>query len=871
MEVQLYLHFQTANAFISEQTKTMPPPNDMLTAAPAVILQGQKLVATPITDKWQCKQRDTSAEVLDDLATKEEWLGATVPSDIFVELMKANKIPDPYPEMNENEVQWVGEVDWLYRTSFEWRSTGNSNRHVLCFDGLDTFASVYLNGKLILQSSNMFVPYRVDVTNALVQGTNTIGILFESAFLKGLEMEKQMGKHPLWNGDSSRLYVRKAQYHYSWDWGPKLMTCGVWRKVYLESYQARISDMHIQVDVAGDHKLATVDIEIEVEDTHNYARTANVKIADPQGKIVVDGLLPIHNSIARGQLPVHDPELWWPAGHGAQSLYTVTATISQADRQAILDTKKHRIGLRDLQVVQHPLKDQEGTSFFFQVNGKGIFAGGANWIPADNFLTRITAERYRAWLELMIKGNQTMVRVWGGGIYEDDAFYDACDELGLLLWQDFMFGCGAYPAHAKFQASVRLEAEANVRRLRNRPCLAIFAGNNEDYQVAEQLKLTKEEFPARVIYEQLLPDVVNSLSPKTLYWRGSPYTSEDKPTTDPTIGDIHQWNVWHGSQHKYQHYPELVGRFVSEFGMESLPSVKTIATFTDAKKAKPQSQVMMHHNKADDNERRLGVYLIENIRFSTHNLADYVYATQFIQSEALSSAYRGWLRQWQGPGREYCGGALVWQINDCWPVSSWAIADYYLRPKPAYYTIKRILGKQSVGISRISLQDRSPVLEAWAVNLDDAMDVEFLLEGFTLDGKRVVSKQGQLHLDANASQDIKLDIPQDIRKRDHEIVYGLRLLKSGKKEDEVVARVASWPEPFKYLDIPDPAIKISTHNETITISASKPAKGVWIEYEGDDSGVMSDNMLDLMPGDEQVITAPNLKSGVSVRWLGKDW
>lgn len=197
------------------------------------------------------------------------------------------------------------------------------------------------------------------------------------------------------------------------------------------------------------------------------------------------------------------------------------------------------------------------------------------------------------------------------------------------------------------------------------------------------------------------------------------------------------------------------GRFVSEFGMESLPCVKTIASFTDATKAKPQSKVMMHHNKAEDNERRLAAYLMENIRFSTHNLADYVYATQFIQSEALSSAYRGWLRRWQGPNREYCGGVLVWQINDCWPVSSWAIADYYLRPKPAYYTIKRILDKASVSISRISLTDRSPVLEAWAVNLGDvAMDVEYQLEGFTLDGTRVISKQGKLRLETNRSQDI---------------------------------------------------------------------------------------------------------------------
>ncbi|CAM6122321.1 unnamed protein product [Calypogeia fissa] len=872
----------------------------------------QSLQSTPIAEKWQCKQRDTEkTDVLCDLSSaSEEWMSATVPSDIFVELMKVGKIPDPFLEMNENEVQWVGEVDWMYRTSFEWPQERSSNsssaRHVLCFDGLDTYASVYLNGKLILQSSNMFAPYRVDVTHVLNEGRNTSGILFESAFLKGKEEEKKYGEHPCWNGDTSRLYVRKAQYHYSWDWGPKLMTCGIWRRVYLESYQARISDVHLQVDLATDHKQAIVDVEIEVEDTDNYARVAQVTIADPQGQIVLDShLVPVKKGIGLGKLPVlHDPELWWPAGHGKQPLYTVTASILQESyhnggNAVVLDTKKQRIGIRDLQVVQHPLKGQDGTSFFFQVNGKGIFAGGSNWIPADNFLTRISSDRYRAWLELMVNGNQNTVRVWGGGIFEDDIFYNLCDELGLLLWQDFMFGCGAYPAHEEFQESVRLEAEANVRRLRNHACLAIFAGNNEDYQVRESLNLwTEEQFPARVIYEELLPSIVGALSPKSQYWRGSPYTSSDRLTTDPTIGDLHQWNIWGNQQQKYQYYPEIGGRFVSEFGMESLPCVKTIASFTDATKAKPQSEVMMHHNKAEDNERRLGTYLIENIRFSTHNLADYVYATQFIQSEALSSAYRGWIRRWQGPDREYCAGVLVWQINDCWPVSSWSIVDYYLRPKPAYYTIKRILHTTSVSISRMSVKDRSSVLEAWAVNLgDEAMDVEYVLEGFTLDGNRVLSKHGQLRLEANRSQeivDLTVGVDLDmIRERNHEVVYGIRLLKTGSgmnsgdddyvvvegcgngdDDVEVLARFASWPEPFKYLDIPDPEIKLTQRGETLTLSASKPAKGIWIEYEGADDelgGTMSDNMVDLMPGDEQIIHAPHCKGNVSIRWLGKDW
>lgn len=329
--------------------------------------------------------------------------------------------------------------------------------------------------------------------------------------------------------------------------------------------------------------------------------------------------------------------------------------------------------------------------------------------------------------------------VWAGGIYEEEAFYDICDELGILVWQDFAFGCGNYPAHIPaFRDSIAAEARYNVHRLHTHPCVVLWAGNNEDYQYAESItpgmlgydpadtdpaSWLASGFPARYLYEHLLPAVVAEYGGGTAYHPGSPWGGAD--SRDQTIGDIHQWNVWHGTQEKYQNFDKLGGRFVSEFGMEAFPSAKTIDSYLPPGSSEryPQSSTVDFHNKADGHERRLALYLVENFRYAFSPLEQYVYATQLMQSECLSTAYRLWRRDWKGPGREYTAGALVWQINDCWPVTSWAIVDYYLRPKHAYFTIKRELGEFTVGVKRVRVETKKNPWTRVDIAVDETIQV----------------------------------------------------------------------------------------------------------------------------------------------------
>ncbi|KAI9849079.1 MAG: hypothetical protein M1838_000280 [Thelocarpon superellum] len=577
----------------------------------------------PIDSGWGFKQAD------DDNVS---FLPASrFPTNVHLDLLSHGLIPDPYVSQNERHVQWVADKAWIYRTTFSAPLAGplNSLKCALVFEGLDTYASVQLNGRKVHTSDNMFLATMVDVTGSLRKGReNELVITFESALIRGNEIREKYQGHrwACWNGEPGRLAVRKAQHHFGWDWGPKLITCGPWRPISLEVYSSRLSDLSIETQVGE-----------------------SLRVAEVIAKASVEG----------------------PAS-------TVT--------------------------------------FEILLHGKTVAA-------EDMILVKLAAD-----------GNQKMLRVWGGGIYEDPAFYDACDELGVLVWQDFQFACGNYPAFPAFLASVKKEAISNVRALRHHPSIVIWAGNNEDYQVREAEKLEYDEgatnpqdwlqgtFPARYIYEKILVDVMREFAPGTAYRFGSPWGGKD--TRDVTAGDIHQWNVWHEKQDPYQDFERLAGRFVSEFGMQAYPDIKTIDGFLPPGgiERHAQSPTMDFHNKATGHQRRLSTYMVENIRHDFQPLEKYIYSTQLIQAECLSNAYRAFRRQWKGPGREYCAGALAWQLNDAWPGTSWSIIDYSLRPKLGYYAIKRELAPITLVLQRRSRRTRSstditvPKLEVWASN-----------------------------------------------------------------------------------------------------------------------------------------------------------
>ncbi|OBT67084.1 beta-mannosidase [Pseudogymnoascus sp. 23342-1-I1] len=851
----------------------------------------------PINEDWEFKQVDSK---------KSKWLPvAQFPTNVHLDLIANNIIADPFMGKNELDVQWVGEAVWAYKTTFETPAItteeDSAAKAVLAFDGLDTYATVVLNGSEILKTESMFIRERVDVTAYLNKdGPNELEITFDSAFLKGKQIVDKYPEHKwgCWNGDVSRLAVRKAQYHYGWDWGPTTLTCGPWRPINLEIYESRIADLYFRTDVEESLKAAKVIATADVEGSASLVKfdiTLNGEaVASEQAK-VVDGR-------ATATFDITDPALWYPIKYGEQPLYTITATLVATRSEAYdIHVESKRFGLRRAELIQRPLKDEPGESFFFQINNVPIFCGGSDWIPADNFVPRITPEKYYDWVKLVADGNQVMIRVWGGGIFEEAPFYDACDELGILVWQDFLFGCGNYPAFPEFLDLVKREADDNVKILRHHPSIVIWAGNNEDYQYQESENLTydfenkdeeswlKTDFPARYIYEKILSDTCRELIPDVPYHPGSPW-GKGKDTHDGTVGDIHQWNVWHGSQEKYQNFDKLGGRFVSEFGMEAFPNIKTIEAFLplgkDDPDRYPQSSTVDFHNKAEGHERRIALYLVENMQYSPNPIEQYIYSTQLMQGECLASAYRLWKRQWKGPGREYCAGALVWQINDCWPVTSWAIVDYYLRPKHAYYTVKREMAPLSCGITRTLTTtprdkhtrvyiDTKHTIEIWGSNLTlRDMVVDVVVRAFDVEtGRESYNKtvKTAFALPQNQSTEIiALDVPVKNPDAGEEarVVVAAYLFENGVQ----VARYVNWPEPLKYNHLTKPQCLTATLTadaRTVEISAEVPVKGLALECEDEDVK-FADNLVDIVPGEVVRIGVVGARKNtvIGTRYLG---
>ncbi|KAK6351054.1 hypothetical protein TWF718_004228 [Orbilia javanica] len=854
-------------------------------------------VITGLRSNWTFKETDSS----------EEWLEtAQFPTNIHLDLIKHNKIPDPFFERNELKVGWVAEKFWTYRTVFN--SPDASAASYLAFDGLDTYATVLLNGEEILKSDNMFISHRIDISKLLSKdgGENELLIHFEPALERAKAIRDAHPEHfwKCWNGDTARLAVRKAQYHFGWDWGGVYITCGPWRDIRLESYSARLSDLVAAVSLTDDNKQATVKVTAHVDSPADAQIAASAKVVvsitgaggssdstislESNAEIEADG-----SSVAT--FKIDDPALWWPHGYGKANLYTVTAQLVGSNN-TVIDTVTKKTGLRRAEVIQDT--DKHGKSFYFRINGVDVYCGGSDWIPADNFTPRVTEEKYRDWLELMVHGNQAMIRVWGGGIFEEDIFYDLCDELGILVWQDFLFGCGNYPAFPDILKSVEIESRQNVIRLRHHPSIVIYAGNNEDYQLQESFGLTydyedknpdnwlKTNFPARYIYEKILPDIMTEDGNGVFYHPGSPW-GDGKITSDKTVGDMHQWNVWHGTQEKYQIFEHLGGRFNSEFGMEGFPHIQTIDSFLSPNSSEryQQSSTVDFHNKADGHERRIATYLVENFR-TVEDFEGFIHLSQLVQSEALAYGYRGWRRQW-GDSRR-CGGALVWQLNDCWPGISWAIVDYYLRKKPAYYTIARALRPLGVGIQREhwdwSVTHARPLpktkWESWVTSsklegVRGKVEVRFISIST---GKDLAEPlvQEDLEIVPNGTTDkVFTGEVDNVEKEPH--VLSITLWVDGK----VVARDVDWPQPLKYhsfedrglnirFDLPEKADgKKRDAQGKIVITVEKPLKGlVWEERTG---VRVSDSAIDVVPGEEVVVDVFGLLKGekeLSWRYLG---
>lgn len=799
-------------------------------------------------------------------------------------------------------MQWVGEKDWTYKTSFETpKSSSDFAFTDLVFDGLDTFATVSLNGVEILKADNMFVSYRVTVTENLKPAgeKNELEIFFRSALIRGRELvEEHKSEHNFLvrQTEAGRLPTRKAQYNWGWDWGPVLMTAGPWKPVYLEQYTARVEDVWVQSQVG----LRDVSGSIFVTVQGNSDSSDRVILTlSWDGKPVIEKEITLEGQKGKHDFEISDAALWYPFGYGPQSRYKLEAKLIHKGQVA--STQRKLVGFRRAELIQEP--DSHGKSFYFRINNVDVFAGGSCWIPTDSYQADISEQRCRDWIDLMVESNQIMLRVWGGGVYEHDALLDACDEKGVLLWHDFQFACGSYPTYDSYLQNLEVECRQQIRRFRTHPSMVIWAGNNEDYQVQERYKLDynydsdkdpeswrKSTFPARYLYEHFLPDLIGQEDPHMIYHPSSPW-GDGKPTSDASVGDIHQWNLWHGAMNKYQEVSLLGGRFVSEFGMEAYPHLSTINRMvTEPSQRFPGSMLMDHHNKAIGHERRMMTYIVENFLIPpSFSLGVYTHLTQVVQAETMRYAYKIWRRDWAG---RKCGGVLVWQLNDCWPTISWAVVDYYLVRKPAFYAIKHAMAELDVCVMRKyedwtqteDLVDENSGLKTGQVDFPQRIrrDKRYVWVASSrteaVEAKVVLNRVSVKHgssdrieypvtIEPNTTtwlhngEDEKPSIPdsEDITKRfdintwDPKVIYATLIVNG-----QVVSRDAAWPEPIKFLDMTDRGVSFDTSVKgQIRITSKRPVKG--FVFEEEPGMKLSDNGFDVV-GEDVVVKVEGVQA-----------
>ena len=787
--------------------------------------------------KWRVYQGGTT-----------DSLPAQVPGCIHTDLLAAGKIPDPFYRDQELAVQWIGEVGWVYARQVEVPAALLNHEAVrLRCEGLDTLATVSINGREAGRADNMFRTWEFDVKPLLVPGTNSIEVQFASTlpYIQAREKERRL---PNWNARheiTGRSWVRKEPCNYGWDWGPVLITCGIWRHISLVAFDtARLTGVQILQDHTQSGQVV-LSVSPEAENLSGAPLSAAARVTF-DGAVVAEGTGPAGQPL---KLTVHDPQLWWPNQLGGQPLYVIEVDLRSAAGQT-LDRLTRRTGLRTLRLDRHP--DEWGESFQFVVNGLPFFAKGSNWIPADAFATRLTPEDYRRLLQSAADANMNMLRVWGGGIYEADVFYDLCDELGLCLWHDFMFACASYPAFDEaFMRNVRAEAEDNVRRLRHHPSIALWCGNNELEQglvgpVWNDRQMSWEDYSR--LFDALLPEVTGALDPQRDYWPSSPHTPHGDRTdyNNPTCGDAHLWDVWHGRK-PFEWYRTCTHRFNSEFGFQSFPEPKTVRGYTEPQDRNVTTFVMEHHQRSGIGNTVIMQYLLDWFRLPTsfeHNL----WLSQILHGMAMQYAVEHWRRS-----RPRGMGTLYWQINDCWPVASWASIDYHGRWKALHYLARRFYAP--VLVSGVEDWNTGAVEVHLTNDRREAVsgEIGWWLTG--LDGQPLASGRLPAAIEPQRSRRIEtLDFgPQLKQLGPRQLMVWLEF---GVNGECVSTNFATFARP-KHLELAEPAIGLGVEalapdRWAVTLSAARPALWAWLELDGAEAR-FSENFVHLRPGRTQRI------------------
>ncbi len=811
--------------------------------------KGARNMELALDQGWQFRQIPAG-----NGADETGWLPAKVPGDVHLDLLANKRIPDPFYRDNEAGLQWIERESWEYRLNFDATPAllGRSNID-LVFDGLDASAEVYVNDALVLNADNSFRTWRIPLKAHLHVGNNVLRVVFPSP----IQAAEKVAAGDPWQPrtkTAAKTYIRKAAYEYGWDWGPKFVTSGIWRPARIEAWdKARIDGFAIrQRDVSKE--VARLDAEVEVEASSAGSAKITVQYLDAGKPITLSSNASLHSGANTIDIPVEiqQPKLWYPAGYGDQPLYEFTAQLDSG--AGLSDERKIKTGLRSI-VLRRQL-DQWGRSFELVVNGIPVFAKGADVIPFDSFPNRVTTADYRRILESARDANMNMIRHWGGGYYETDEFYQICDELGIMVWQDFMFGNDWQPGTYAFKQNIEAEANDQVRRLRNHPSIVLWCGNNETEEALDWGP--RAGLPADVKFQMwqdyltefsgILNRVVAQLEPEIPYWPSSPSSDYEELNDHYQSGDAHIWDVWHGRV-PFATYETHHPRFATEYGFQSFPEMKTVEAFTQPEdRTSIFTPVMLSHQKNDEGNSIIHDYLLRDY-FEPKDFASFLYVSQVQQAEGIKIGAEHFRRE-----RPETMGSIFWQLNDCWPVASWSSIDYYGRWKALQYYARRFYAPILV----------SPHVEEGALKVYIVSDktaprpATLRVRLMDFDGKVLLEDSHQVSVDPLSSK-VYLDWPlvklTEAGASDTSRVFIVADLTEGATE---ISRNLTYLAPTKEVHLKPASLDVQTTaaGASLKIRITSPvlARSVYLSF-GDLDAQISDNYFNLLPGETREITA----------------
>jgi beta-mannosidase len=810
--------------------------------------QNTEIILNP---KWEFRQKGT-----------DKWYPANVPGTVHTDLLANKLIPDPFFADNEKKVQWVENEDWEYRSEFSCdKKLLSQNNIELKFEGLDTYARVYLNDKLIIECDNMFRSWTIPVKKHLKEGNNALVIVFGSAVKKG-KAEAARLSYTL-PGDE-KVFTRKAQYQYGWDWGPRLVTCGIWKPVKLITWnKLKIESIYAYTKQITD-SVAKVDFIIETncdtEDYYDFKYNYSDR-KERQNKLVSQVvILKPGTTTTTLSCSIPRPKLWWCNNMGKRrsSLYYAGFKISKADTNIAQDGIF--FGIRTIELVQE--NDSAGSSFYFKLNGVPVFMKGANYIPQHNFLPAVAKEDYRKILTMARDANMNMLRVWGGGVYADEEFYKDCDKAGILVWQDFAFACAMYPGNTEFFDNVKKEAAEQVKRLRNHPCVALWCGNNEidegwhNWEWQKQYAYSKTDsaniwLDYKKLFHVALRSIVKQNDLTTPYWPSSPSIGWGHKESLQQ-GDSHYWGVWWGNE-PFKAYEEKVGRFMSEYGFQGMPSFQTFKTFCDSADLNLNSEAMKNHQKYKSGFKTITEYMQREFKVPD-DLEKFIYVSQLLQAQGMKTAIEAHRR-----AKPYCMGTLFWQLNDCWPATSWSAIDFYNTPKAIYYELGNLYDDVLISVKKSGNDYKIYIINDKFKQIYGRLTISI----YDFSGKELFIKKQDTKVFANTSQVYFSVLEKELVPLEKEKIYlRCQFVSSDQTISKKTLYYFTSPKNLK-LPIAKPNLVYNASANSIKIKSQSLIKNIYL-----DNNASGKNYLDLEPGEELEIKLKTpIKSVAEIKFM----